>query len=146
MVVVGKTYLASWYCNSPFLPEWIVDLLETGWTNNCIGVDWIKYFDKYSRPYTIGGKRLLVLDGYKSHHLAEFENYYKENNIVTLYMPSYSSYLLQPLDVGCFSVLKQLYSKEIEKLIRNHIHYITKPDFFLAFYVAFWAIFRLENV
>ena len=52
-------------------------------------------------------------------------------------MPLHSSHLLQPLDVRCFSVLKQSYSKEIEKLIRNHIHYITKPNFFLAFYVAF---------
>ncbi len=61
-------------------------------------------------------------------------------------MPSHSSHLLQPLDVGCFSVLKQSYSQEIEKLMRNHIHHITKPDFFLAFHAEFWAAFYPENV
>ena len=61
-------------------------------------------------------------------------------------MPSHLSHLLQPLDVGCFSVLKQSYGREIEKLMRNHIHHITKPDFFLAFHAAFWATFRPENV
>jgi hypothetical protein len=146
LVVAGKTHLESWYRNSPFPPEWTIDLSETGWTNNRIGVDWIKHFDIYSRPRTTGGKRLLVLDGHESHHSVEFENYCKENNIVTLCMPSHSSHLLQPLDVGCFSVLKRSYGQEIEKLMRNHIHHITKPDFFLAFHAAFWATFRPENV
>jgi hypothetical protein len=87
-----------------------------------------------------------VLDGHESHHSAEFENYCKENDIVTLCMPPHSSHLLQPLDVGCFSVLKRSYGREIEKLMRNHIHHITKPDFFLAFHAAFWVTFRPENV
>jgi hypothetical protein len=146
VVVAGKTHLESWYCNSPFPPEWTVDLSETGWTNNRIGLDWIKHFDKYSRPRTTGAKRLLVLDGHESHHSVEFESYCKENDIITLCMPPHSSHLLQPLDVGCFSVLKRSYGKEIEKLMRNHIHHITKPDFFLAFHAAFWATFHPENV
>jgi hypothetical protein len=59
LVVAGKTHLESWYRNSPFPPEWTIDLSETGWTNNRIGVDWIKHFDKHSRPRTTGAKRLL---------------------------------------------------------------------------------------
>lgn len=146
LVVAGKTHLESWYCNSPFPPEWTIDLSETGWTNNRIGLDWVKHFDRHSRPCTIGAKRLLVLDGHESHHSAEFEEYCKENNIITLCMPPHSSHLLQPLDIGCFSVLKRSYGKEIEKLMRNHIHHITKPDFFLAFHAAFRATFHPENV
>ena len=88
----------------------------------------------------------MVLDGHESHHSAEIENYCKENNIITLCMPPHSSHVLQPLDVGRFSVLKRSYGKEIEKLMRNHIHHITKPDFFLAFYCAFRATFNSENV
>ena len=146
VVVAGKTHLESWYRNSPFPPEWTVDLSETGWTNNRIGLDWIKHFDKYSRPRTTGAKRLLVLDGHESHHSVEFESYCKENDIITLCMPPHSSHLLQTLDVGCFSVLKRSYGREIEKLMHNHIHHITKPDFFLAFHAAFWAAFHPENV
>jgi hypothetical protein len=146
VVVAGKTHLESWYRDSPFPPEWTIDLSETGWTNNRIGLDWVKHFDKHSRSRTTGGKRLLVLDGHESHHSAEFENYCKENDIITLCMPPHSSHLLQPLDIGCFSVLKRSYGKEIEKLMRNHIHHITKPDFFLAFHTAFQNTFHPENI
>ena len=52
-------------------------------------------------------------------------------------MPSYSSYKLQPLNIGCFRALKRLYSTKIEKLIRVYITYVSKEDFFLAFYNAF---------
>jgi hypothetical protein len=146
VVVAGKTHLESWYRDSPFPPDWTIDLSENGWTNNRIGLDWIKHFEKHSRPRTTGVKRLLVLDGHESHHSAEFEEYCKENNIITLCMPPHSSHLLQPLDVGCFSVLKRSYGREIEKLMRNHINHITKPDFFVAFHAAFQATFRPENI
>ena len=52
-------------------------------------------------------------------------------------MPPYSSYKLQPLNIGCFRALKRLYSTKIEKLIHAYITYISKKDFFLAFYNAF---------
>ncbi|USP80957.1 hypothetical protein yc1106_08231 [Curvularia clavata] len=57
-----------------------------------------------------GREWLLILDGHKSYQSLEFQELYKENNIYTLYMPPYSSHLLQPLDVGCFSLLKRAYS------------------------------------
>ena len=36
---------------------------------------------------------MLVLDGYKSHELVEFQDYYKAYNIITLRLPAYSSHL-----------------------------------------------------
>lgn len=146
VVAAGKMHLESWYRNSPLPPDWTIDLSETGWTNNRIGVDWIKHFETHSRPHTTEGKRLLVLDGHESHHSLEFEDCCRFNNIITLCMPPHSSHLLQPLDVGCFSVLKRSDRKEIEGMMRNHIHHITKPDFFLAFYNAFQTTFHPENV
>jgi hypothetical protein len=35
---------------------------------------------------------LLILDGYESYYSTKFELYYQENNIITLYIPTYSSY------------------------------------------------------
>jgi hypothetical protein len=52
-------------------------------------------------------------------------------------MLPYLSYLLQLLNVGCFSPLKRAYSREIEALICNYINYITKLEFLLAFKAAF---------
>jgi hypothetical protein len=48
-------------------------------------------------------------------------------------MPPYALHLLQPLDVGCFSPLKTAYLKQIEHLVKNKIHYITKVEFLPAF-------------
>jgi len=36
---------------------------------------------------------MLVLNSYKSYVNAEFEDYCKDNNIITIYLPPYSSYI-----------------------------------------------------
>ena len=94
----------------------------------------------------VRARQLLILDGHKSHHSLEFQELCKENNIYTLCMPTYSSHLLQPLDVGCFSPLKRAYSREIEALIRHHINHITKLEFLPAFKVAFERSFTSANI
>jgi hypothetical protein len=76
---------------------------------------------------------MLVLDRYKSYKSAEFQEYCKTHNIITLGLPPYSSYLTQPLNVRCFSVLKRVYSRQIKTFIKAYINYITKVKFFLAF-------------
>jgi hypothetical protein len=48
-------------------------------------------------------------------------------------MPPHSSHLLQPLDVGCFAVLKRLYGQQIEGLMRNGVNHIDKHDFLEAY-------------
>jgi hypothetical protein len=87
-----------------------------------------------------------MLDGYESYILTDFQCYCKENKIITLYMSVHSSHLLQPLDVGCFGPLKKSYSKEIKNLMRVHISYITKVEFFATFKNAFIASFSEANV
>ena len=89
---------------------------------------------------------MLVLDSHESHVNAEFEDYCKKNNIVTLCLPSHSSHLTQPLNVGCYSILKKMYSAKIEHFIKAQIMHITKPEFFLAFKDAFHWTFTQENV
>ena len=61
-------------------------------------------------------------------------------------MPPYSSHLLQPLNVGCFSPLKRAYGDAILVLARNRIHYISKEIFLLAFKIAYYKAIILENV
>jgi hypothetical protein len=146
LVVKGKCHLASWYEDRVFGPDWAVNLSETGWTNNTIGLDWLKHFDKHTRDRIVGVWRLLVLDGHESHYSDEFEEYCKENRIITLFMPPHSSHLLQPLDVGVFSPLKKAYGKEIDRYIQMGITHITKAEFFPAFRRAFDATFTKENI
>ena len=61
-------------------------------------------------------------------------------------MPPYSSYLLQPLDVGCFSPLKRAYSREIESLIRHYINHVTKLEFLPALRAAYDRSFTPANI
>jgi hypothetical protein len=52
-------------------------------------------------------------------------------------MPPHLSHLLQPLDVSCFAVLKRLYGRGVEELVRAGIYHIDKPDFLSIFYIAY---------
>jgi hypothetical protein len=61
-------------------------------------------------------------------------------------MPPHSSHLLQPLDVGCFSVLKRLYGRQIETLIRNGVNHIDKQDFLKAYYTARTETMNQSNI
>lgn len=60
-------------------------------------------------------------------------------------MPPHSSHLTQPLDVGCFSVLKRAYGRQIETFIKAHINHITKVEFFLAFTAAYRESITVRN-
>ena len=146
IIVAGKTHLASWYREYQLPGDWKIALTSNGWTTNEKGLEWVQHFDKHSRARSTGRYRLLILDGHESHHSMEFEEYCKKNDIITLCMPAHSSHRLQPLDVGCFSVLKRTYGHAIEDLIRQHVTHISKEDFFPAFHQAFIATFTPKNI
>jgi hypothetical protein len=61
-------------------------------------------------------------------------------------MPPYLSYLLQPLNIGCFSLIKKAYRRQAEDLMRNKITYITKLKFLLCFKGAFNAAITKDNI
>ena len=136
LVVQGKVHLASWYTDSGLPGHWPIRTSASGWIDNTTGMEWIKHFDKYTEGRRKGVWRMLVLDGYESHISIAFEAYCKEKNIVTLCLPAHSLHITQPLDVGCFSVLKRLYGREIEDFIKASITHITKLEFFHAFKAA----------
>ena len=81
----------------------------------------------------MGAYCLLIIDGYESHNLLQFTNYCKENKIITLCILPHSSHILQPLNVSCFSLLKNAYGRQVEKLMHNQFNYITKIKFLPAF-------------
>ena len=89
---------------------------------------------------------MLIFDGHESHNLADFQDLCKEKNIVALYMPPHLLHLLQPLDMGCFLLLKRAYGAEVNALIRVHIHHINKLSFLPAFKIAFKRAFTKENI
>ncbi|KAF4417492.1 hypothetical protein FACUT_12155 [Fusarium acutatum] len=146
IVVAGQYHLANWYRESNLPATWAIATTKNGWTDNETGLEWLKHFNRCTTNRSTGPYRLLILDGHESHQSADFQIYCEENNIITLCMPPHSSHLLQPLDVGCFGLLKKAYGREIEQLIRRSITHISKTEFFPAFYAAFQLTMTESNI
>jgi hypothetical protein len=146
LIFAGKYHLSAWYEEAEILCDWAYAVSDNGWTNNELGVKWLKHFNAYTKACIVGARRLLILDGHESYYSLEFQELCKENNIYTLCMLPYSSHLLQPLDVGCFLPLKRAYSREVESLMRDYINHITKLEFLLAFKAAFDQSFTSVNI
>ena len=70
----------------------------------------MKYFDKYIKNQRKGKYRILILNKYESYKSKVFQIYYKENDIIYLYLLLYSNYLIQLFNISYFNNLKYLYS------------------------------------
>ncbi|KAG6996916.1 hypothetical protein FocnCong_v015071 [Fusarium oxysporum f. sp. conglutinans] len=146
IIGAGQYHLANWYQESNLPDDWAIATSPNGWTDNDLGLEWLKHFDRCTNRRSVSRYRLLILDGHGSHHSLDFEKYCQANKIITLFMPPHSSHLLQPLDVGCFSLLKKAYGQVIEHLIRCSITHVSKTEFFPAFYAAFQATMIEKNI
>ena len=116
IILAGKVYQLGWYQALP--TNQVIALSDNGQTNNKLGYKWIQHFNKYTESYIKGAYRLLILNGYNSHTMPEFNQYYTEYKIITLCIPAYTSHLLQPLNIGCFSPLKRVYGCKVQELAR----------------------------
>jgi hypothetical protein len=112
-----------------------------------IGLRWLKdVFEPYSRQYSTGAKRLLILNGHSSHLTPEFDTFCKENAIIYLCMPPHTSHLLQPLDVGVFGPLKRAYRKLIKGMMVARNNHINKEDFLHLYPPTREMIFNHKNI
>jgi len=145
IIYKGRVHISAWYeeVNIPY--NWKISVSENGWTNNALGLEWLRHFDAHTKARQVGAYRLLILDGHESHLNQDFKDYCLENKIVTLCMPAHSSHLLQPLDVVCFSPLKLKYSQRVRDLARRRVFHITKEGFLPAFRDAFFDVFTEDN-
>jgi hypothetical protein len=144
LIFAGKVLISSWFTGLP--RNWVITVSPTGWINNDVALAWLKHFDAHTKATSARAYRLLIIDGHESHCSIEFQDYCKENKIITLCMPPHSSHLLQPLDVVPYSLLKRHYGDGISLLARSRIHHINKETFLPAFKAAFEKTFTLENV
>ena len=121
----------------------------SGWTNNDIGLAWLKeVFERETGRYARTGYRLLLVDGHSSHLTMDFINYCNDHKILLAVFPPHSTHTLQPLDVGMFKPLSSAYSEELS-LYLHHSHGILpvrKGDFFLLFWNAWSATSKKQTI
>lgn len=145
IIYKGRVHISAWYEEANIPYNWKISVSENGWTNNTLGLAWLKHFDTHTKPRQVGAYRLLILDGHESHLNQEFKDYCLEHKILTLCIPPHSSHVLQPLDLVCFSPLKLKYSLRVRDLARRRVFHINKEGFLPAFRDAFFDVFTKEN-
>ncbi|KAI9042945.1 uncharacterized protein KD926_004736 [Aspergillus affinis] len=143
IIFAGKMLQARWFETIP--DSYSISVSENGWTTDKLGFEWLQGFDRYIASKPAGRCRLLILDGHGSHSTVEFDQFCKEKKIISLYMPPHSSHKLQPLDVGCFAPLKQLYGQRISDAIQNGIEFIDK-DFLYHYQHVHPKAFSSSNI
>ncbi|CAP79192.1 Pc06g01990 [Penicillium rubens Wisconsin 54-1255] len=145
VIFKGKVFIESWFDGLP--EDWRFEVSPNGWTSDEIGLRWLKkLFIPTTSSRTKGGYRLLILDGHGSHLTPKFDEICEENKIIPICMPPHSSHLLQPLDIGCFAVLKRSYGRMVEMKMRCGSNHIDKLDFLKAYPTARMEAFKSETV
>ncbi|EED13536.1 pogo transposable element, putative [Talaromyces stipitatus ATCC 10500] len=140
-----KNVREGWFDDLP--DDWRINISDNGWTTDQIGLEWLKtHFIPYINGRTVGKYRMLILDGHGSHLTPEFDHICTENNIIPVCMPPHSSHLLQPLDVGCFAVLKRHYGQLVEQRMRLGFNHIDKMDFLTAFPQARTVAYKAQTI
>jgi hypothetical protein len=94
IIYKGCVHISAWYKAASIPRNWKLSVSENGWTNNILGLEWLKHFNAYTKAQQVGAYRLLILDGHESHLNQNFKDYCLENKILTLCMPAHSSHIL----------------------------------------------------
>jgi len=90
--------------------RWKFTYSKKGLTSHILWMEWIKHFHEVIKETVRGGEwRLLIVDGHGSHITVEFVEFCLSVNIVAYCLPTHSTHLLQPLEVGRFSALQKAY-------------------------------------
>ncbi|KAF1994311.1 CENP-B protein, partial [Amniculicola lignicola CBS 123094] len=107
VIVKAQSVMEHWISNQ--LDNYLISVSDSGYTNDSLALDWLKHFEKMTRRRQVGAWRLLLVDGHGSHDTKQFAEFAEKYKIQLFALPPHTTYILQPLDVGCFQLLKWYY-------------------------------------
>ena len=129
LILTGHVHLEYWYWIRELHDDTVIDVSPTGYSNDESSLTWLQHFHQHSRKKARGAKRLLILDGYGSHHTREFVQFYDDNGIIPFGLPPHTTHYLQPLDVVVFQPLKYYHVMAVDIAVRDGCTNITKLEF-----------------
>lgn len=132
LILTGLMIQSSWV-NNDLSNDVVISTAETGYSNDWLSLEWLKHFDKHSAKTQKGAFRLLLMDGYGSHHTIEFIEYCYQVKIIPFGLPAHTTHLLQPLDVVVFQPLKHWHSEAVKEAMSHGDETFTKVEFLNAF-------------
>lgn len=97
----------------------MLDTSDSRYTNDEIGVQWLKHFIYHTKSGPNACKKLLIYDGHGSHNTDKFKRFAAANNIFLLMLPPHLTHILQPLDVGVFQTYKHCHNLAVHQAIRS---------------------------
>ena len=123
----------KWETPADSLPQSNYMLMrEVAGVDSDIFYEWVRSFIlETSFLHARGKKMLLIFDGYGSHWTYRVLRLFKDNGIVIVSLPSHTSHVLQPLDVGVFRPWKNAFRSAlnnrtvvVQLSTRNYIYTI----------------------
>jgi hypothetical protein len=121
----------------------------SGWTNERLGLAWLKdVFDANTKSKARRKWRLLIVDGHGSHITRQFIDHCIKNRIFLAILPPHSTHQLQPLDVVMYSPLSAAYSSELQQQQYRSLGLlpVKKADFFPLFWSAYTRSFKEKSI
>jgi len=91
----------------------------------------LKHFHNITKGRLVSPQQyhFLILDGCEIHIHIAFIEYCISHCIIAYCLPSYTTHLLQLLDIGLFSLLQKAYGKEVDRVTRFGNVAINKENF-----------------
>ena len=141
----GKLQKKSW---REVLREGDIVCTENGYTDNEIGMEWVKrVFDKQTEWTRKGDWRMLIVDGHASHITNEVIEYALQHKIAIMCLPPHTTHKLQPLDVSVFRPLADAYKSAVQRTSCLGAGYdINKDDFIELYQEARYTAITTSNI
>ncbi|XP_044716033.1 DDE superfamily endonuclease domain-containing protein [Hirsutella rhossiliensis] len=128
VILPGVQIPARWVTNS-LDDDTIISTSQKGYINDVIAIEWIKHFEKHTRPVDPLQKRLLLMDSCDNHYTEEMVHFCFDHNIKVFPMPPHLTHQLQPLDVGVFRSYKHWHQQVLHREIADGAYDFNKSDF-----------------
>lgn len=106
-------------------PNTVLHVSDNGWITKELFFEWFKMFTQVNPP---ARPVLLVLDGHGSHITIDVIEYARSNEIHLLCLPSHTSHILQPLDIGVFKSFKTFFSKACRQYLAKNVGRVITED------------------
>ena len=113
------------------VPGTAYGLSSNGWIDMKLFCDWVfENFLAYAPP---ARPLLLLLDKHSLHYCPEAIKACAEEQVILLALPPNTTHIIQPLDRGCFSLLKAQRKKIVQSYIAKKHKAVTRYEFSALF-------------
>ena len=140
----GKTHRESYYKKDDHRDATFA-ISDSGYMDDELGMLYIsQHFESHTRT---GRPRILIVDGHSSHICWPVVQFALDHNIHLIQLPSKSTHILQPLDVGSFALLQAAYERHLSDwLLKNPLSVIRKVDFLDLLFSARTEVYTTSTV